>query len=183
MDQNLKTPESKVPAFKTESDEAQWWFKSQDSLAQRFERAAAKGELGRGTLARRGTTPTTTIRLDPEDVAKARLHAERKGLKYQTYLKMLIRQALVQEELASISISRSKEPIMPKAPKHPGLDGRSRNASGEIRKKRSDTLVGTLRAEYGDNFAADYRSDAQLSTVLKREGVDDLSQLRKKKRS
>jgi predicted DNA binding CopG/RHH family protein len=180
MDQNLKTHESKVPAFKTEKEEAQWWFENQDVLAQRFKRAATEGRLGRGTLAQRGKTPTTTIRLDPGDIAKARLYAERRGLKYQTYLKMLIRQALVQEEFANRSISESKETHMSKASKHPGLDGRSRDADGEIRKKRSDTLVGTLRAKYGENFAAGYRSDTQLGTVLKREGVNDLSQLRKK---
>lgn len=71
---------------------------------------------------------------------------------------------------------------MPKTPKHPGLDGRSRNEDGEIRKKRSDTLVGTLREEYGDDFAKGYRSDTKLRTLLDREGLDDLSQLLKKRR-
>jgi hypothetical protein len=66
---------------------------------------------------------------------------------------------------------------MPNTPKNPGLDGRSRNNNGEIRKKREDTLVRTLRDIYGDNFAPGYRSDAELGTVLKREGVTDLSQL------
>lgn len=61
-----------------------------------------------------------------------------------------------------------------------GLDNRMRDADGEIRQKRSDTLVGTLRKEYGDNFAAGYRSDAQLGTVLKKEGVETLDQLLKK---
>jgi hypothetical protein len=66
---------------------------------------------------------------------------------------------------------------MPNTPKNPGLDGRSRNNNGEIRKKREDTLVRTLRNTYGDNFAPGYRSDSELGTVLKREGVTDLSQL------
>ena len=66
---------------------------------------------------------------------------------------------------------------MPNTPKNPGLDGRSRNNNGEIRRKREDTLVRTLRDTYGDNFAPGYRSDAELGTVLKREGVTDLSQL------
>jgi hypothetical protein len=66
---------------------------------------------------------------------------------------------------------------MPNTPKNPGLDGRSRNNNGEIRKKREDTLVGTLRQTYGDDFARGYRSDAELGTVLKREDVTDLSQL------
>jgi len=42
-----------------------------------------------------------------------------------------------------------------------------RNVSGEIRSKRSDTLVGTLRKEYGDDFASDFRGDAKLGTVLR----------------
>jgi predicted DNA binding CopG/RHH family protein len=177
MEQTLKVPE-----FKTERDEAHWWVENRDQLTRRFERAAAEGKLGRGTVARRGNTPTTTIRLDAEDIAKARFYAERKGLKYQTYLKMLIHQALHQEEFQGDPTNQHGEKNMPKAPKHPGLDGRSRNEDGEIRKKRSDTLVGTLRDEYGDDFAKGYRSDAKLGTVLEREGLDDLSQLLKKKR-
>ncbi|HJP70048.1 MAG TPA: hypothetical protein VJ846_14220 [Sphingomicrobium sp.] len=61
-----------------------------------------------------------------------------------------------------------------------GLDGRMRDQNGEIRKKRSDTLVRTLREEYGDGFASGYRSDAKLGTVLKREGVETLDQFLKK---
>jgi hypothetical protein len=53
---------------------------------------------------------------------------------------------------------------------------------GEMRKKRSDTLAGTLRDKYGEDFAKGCRSDAKLGTVLEREGLDDLSQLLKKKR-
>ena len=63
-----------------------------------------------------------------------------------------------------------------------GLDGRQRDKDGEIRKKRGDTLVATLRKEYGQNFAEGYRADTKLITVLKREGVETLDQLRKKKR-
>jgi len=61
-----------------------------------------------------------------------------------------------------------------------GLDGRMRDADGEIRKKRSDTLVGTLRDEYGDGVAKGYRSDARLGTVLQKEGLGSLDQLLKK---
>jgi hypothetical protein len=48
-------------------------------------RAAARGE---------GPTPTVTLRLDPADVAKARRQAEHRGLRYQTYIKMLLHEAL-----------------------------------------------------------------------------------------
>ena len=61
-----------------------------------------------------------------------------------------------------------------------GLDNRMRDQNGEIRQKRSDTKVETLRKTYGDDFAKGYRSDAELGTVLKREGVQTLDQLLKK---
>jgi len=63
-----------------------------------------------------------------------------------------------------------------------GLDDRMRDGDGEIRKKRSDTLVRTLREEYGDDFAKGYRSDTKLGTVLKREGLETLDELLKQKR-
>jgi len=61
-----------------------------------------------------------------------------------------------------------------------GLDGRMRDQDGEIRQKRSDTKVETLRKTYGEDFAKGYRSDAQLGTVLKGEGIETLDQLLKK---
>jgi hypothetical protein len=61
-----------------------------------------------------------------------------------------------------------------------GLDGRQRDANGEIRRKRGDTLVGTLREEYGDNFAKGTRSDARLDTLLDKTGAKSLSELLKR---
>jgi hypothetical protein len=43
-----------------------------------------------------------------------------------------------------------------------GLDEHCRDENGTIRRKRSDTLIGTLRQEYGEDFAAGMRSDATL---------------------
>lgn len=63
-----------------------------------------------------------------------------------------------------------------------GLDNRMRDADGEIRRKRSDTLVRTLRAEYGDGVAKGYRADAKLGTVLSEERLASLDQLLKKRR-
>lgn len=62
-----------------------------------------------------------------------------------------------------------------------GLDERMRDRDGEIRKKRSDTLIGTLRNTYGSDFAKGYRSDAKLGTILDREGVDTLDELLRKR--
>ena len=83
-----------LPDFKSEAEEAKWWFDNQDELDKDFAQAAAEGRLGRGTAARIGGIPTTTIRLDPDDIALARDQAAERGLKYQTYLKMLLHEAL-----------------------------------------------------------------------------------------
>jgi hypothetical protein len=95
----------KVPKFESEAEEAKWWYENREKVSAEFEKAAKEGRIGRGgvrrLLAERGIpfqepgpTPTTTIRLDPEDIAKAREQAAERGLRYQTYLKMLIREAL-----------------------------------------------------------------------------------------
>jgi predicted DNA binding CopG/RHH family protein len=84
-----------LPEFKSEAEEAKWWLDHQDELDKDFEQAAKEGRLGRGTAARLGGIPTTTIRLDPEDIALAREQASKRGLKYQTYLKMLVHEALI----------------------------------------------------------------------------------------
>jgi len=88
----------KTPEFRNEAQEAKWWSSHQTQIAGEFERAAAGGRLGQGSVARKGTTPTTTIRLDQDDLSRARSQAESKGLRYQTYLKMLLREALLAEE-------------------------------------------------------------------------------------
>lgn len=62
-----------------------------------------------------------------------------------------------------------------------GLDRRCRDNDGEIRQKRSDTLVRTLRKEYGEGFAAGFRSDMKLGNLLEQTGSPSLSQLIKQK--
>lgn len=90
------------PTFASEAEEAAWWPGQEDKIADAFEKAAAEGTLRRGTLARRmGGIPPTTIRLDPDDIARARKQAEQRGLKYQTYIKMLLHDALKRREKAS----------------------------------------------------------------------------------
>ena len=95
----------KIPAFATEAEEAKWWFENDDKIGAEFEKAAKEGRLGRGGVRRLfaekgipfkepSPTPTTTIRLDPDDIAKARVQAAERGLRYQTYLKMIIHEAL-----------------------------------------------------------------------------------------
>ena len=89
-------PENRtLPDFKSEAEEAAWWDTHEDESMKAFEDAAAEGRLGRGTTARKAGLPTTTIRLDPVDIELARAQAEKHGLKYQTYLKMLLHEALI----------------------------------------------------------------------------------------
>lgn len=63
-----------------------------------------------------------------------------------------------------------------------GLDQRCRDNDGEIRQKRGDTLVRTLRKTYGPDFAPGVRSDARLDTLRERTGGESLSQLVKESR-
>lgn len=64
----------------------------------------------------------------------------------------------------------------------PGLDSRCRDEDGSIRRKRGDTLVSTLRAEYGDDFAPDVRGDMRLDTLLERTGAASLSEYLRSRR-
>jgi hypothetical protein len=61
-----------------------------------------------------------------------------------------------------------------------GLDNRCRDRDGEIRQKRGDTLVRTLRDTYGADFALDVRSDTRLDTLRDRTGKS-LSELIRKR--
>lgn len=101
----------KLPKWANEAEEAKWWFENQELVAAEFKKAAKEGRLKRGgirrLLAERGLPvppaqplPTTTIRLDPEDIAKARVQAAARGLRYQTYLKMIIHETLAKTEQA-----------------------------------------------------------------------------------
>jgi hypothetical protein len=50
--------------------------------------------------------------------------------------------------------------------KEPGLDDRHRDKSGQISRKRGNTLVGTLRKIYGPGFATKFTDSDKLSDVL-----------------
>ena len=86
-----------MPRFENEGEEAQWWFDHREELGQDMVAAAQGGKLGVGT-ARRASEMMTRIALDPEDVERARVQAERRGLEYQDYVKMVVHRALLIEE-------------------------------------------------------------------------------------
>jgi predicted DNA binding CopG/RHH family protein len=87
-----------IPKFENETDEANWLYENRERLSAAFHEAVQEGRVRQSTLKQRGVTPPTTIRLAPEDISRARTLAERRGLRYQTYLKMLIHEGLEREE-------------------------------------------------------------------------------------
>lgn len=62
-----------------------------------------------------------------------------------------------------------------------GLDDRMRDKDGEIRHKRRDTLVRTIREEI-PNFAPKYRGDTKLGTVLDDAKCETLDQYLRQQR-
>jgi predicted DNA binding CopG/RHH family protein len=92
--------ELKTKEFANEAEEAAWWESNEDALLEDFIKATKEGRIGIGTVAKRAALPSTTIRLDPDDIAKARVQAAERGLRYQTYLKMIIHEALRAAEAA-----------------------------------------------------------------------------------
>lgn len=87
-----------IPNFKSEAEEADWWDSHEDELADEFEKAASEGRLTIGTIAKSAGALAPRVPLDPEDISKAHYLAEKKGIRYQTYLKMLLHEALQEEE-------------------------------------------------------------------------------------
>jgi len=63
-----------------------------------------------------------------------------------------------------------------------GLYSRCQDSNGEIHRKRGDTQIASLRDTYGEDFAAGYRSDMKLETLLERERAVSLSELLKRSR-
>jgi hypothetical protein len=84
--------------FKSEAQEDVWWARNQELVAERFEQGKAAGKLGKGTVARiarfrasqTGPSPTITVRLPEDDLARARALAAERGLRYQTYTLAMI---------------------------------------------------------------------------------------------
>jgi hypothetical protein len=92
-----------IPQFTTEAEEARWWYEQRHDLAEKAEGALARGELKIRRLppspaAAIGPAKNITIRVPDQDLVRARSLAAKRGLRYQTYLKMLLHEALDAEE-------------------------------------------------------------------------------------
>jgi predicted DNA binding CopG/RHH family protein len=91
-----------IPAFKSEAEESEWWYKNRGRLDQDLVLAAKKGKLKRldqvALKARLAASKSrvVSIRLPEDDIALARQQATQKGVPYQTYIKSVLHQALRQ---------------------------------------------------------------------------------------
>ena len=81
-----------IPAFRTEAEEAKWWDSHPDAATEIMKRALKSGKARRAVPLK-----TVTMRLPVVDLKTAQDLAHRKGLPYQTYIKMLLHEALEKE--------------------------------------------------------------------------------------
>jgi predicted DNA binding CopG/RHH family protein len=90
-----------VPKFRTEAEEAQWWYDHRDMVEKEFMAAIRNGTVGRGIAQRLASkaceSKNITIRMPVADIDRARVLAEKRGVGYQTYMKMLLHEALGRE--------------------------------------------------------------------------------------
>jgi predicted DNA binding CopG/RHH family protein len=89
------------PAFANEDEEATWWASRQGreflkKKSAQPQKQVTKGSLLVGQLNRRASVQIA-LRLPGPDVLKARELAARKGIGYQTLLKMLVHEGLRRE--------------------------------------------------------------------------------------
>ena len=99
----MKKKSTHVPAFANEEEEATWWasrqgreFLKQKSAGPPKTGSAPKGSRLVGQLNRTASVQIA-LRLPEPDVTKARELATRKGIGYQTLLKMLVHEGLRRE--------------------------------------------------------------------------------------
>ncbi|MGD0695762.1 MAG: hypothetical protein ABSB82_12995 [Terriglobia bacterium] len=102
-----KRKELIIPTFKSEAEDARWHDRHKRQLEAEMIRAIKEGRTLtlKQFLARTKLRPVT-IRLATQDVDTARQLAAEKGIGYQTYIKLLLREALQRELRASNSHAR-----------------------------------------------------------------------------
>jgi predicted DNA binding CopG/RHH family protein len=89
---------SNIPKFANEQEEAKWWASPQgrEFVKKQSARRTKKGAGGSKLVAKlaQANSVQIALRLPSPDLAKAREIAERKGIGYQTLLKMLVHEGL-----------------------------------------------------------------------------------------
>ena len=96
-----------APKFQNEYEEAKWWDDHADVVDANLLEAIENGTAHRGGPARilqeRRESKEITIRVPIADLDRAREQAQKKGLAYQTYIKMLLHEALDRQDAVSQS--------------------------------------------------------------------------------
>jgi CopG antitoxin of type II toxin-antitoxin system len=96
-----KEAAKRPPKFKNEDEEAKWWASTEGRrfLKSHSANGSARGRKGSALVAKLGRAGSVQIalRLPAPDLEKAREIAERKGIGYQTLLKMLVHEGLRRE--------------------------------------------------------------------------------------
>lgn len=97
----MRTPKAialEMPKFANERDEADWWASQQGRkfLASQPAARPKKSQAGSKLVAKlaKPSTVQIALRLPSPDLDRAKRIAERKGIGYQTLLKMLIHEGL-----------------------------------------------------------------------------------------
>jgi len=81
-----------IPKFRTKAAEAEWWDSHPEVATEIMKRAIKSGKARRAVPLK-----TVTMRLPVSDLKAAQDLAQHKGLPYQTYMKMLLHEALERE--------------------------------------------------------------------------------------
>ncbi len=96
-----RTQRLSVPKFATEVEEARWWDRNSKTVEKRLTAALKAGTAQTGTAQRLlkevRESKNITIRMPVAEIERARALADKKGIGYQTYMKMLLREALDRE--------------------------------------------------------------------------------------
>ncbi|MBI4460629.1 MAG: hypothetical protein HY648_11295 [Acidobacteria bacterium] len=97
----------KVPKFRSESEEADWWAsaagrayvkrKSSEARSKATKFEGSRLLRNHSAKLKKKSSVQIALRLPETDLAQARKIAERKGVGYQTFLKMLVREGLLRE--------------------------------------------------------------------------------------
>jgi predicted DNA binding CopG/RHH family protein len=92
-----------IPKFSDETEEAAWWDTHRPEIEAEIRNRINKKPLTLGNLLR-GAKPSqpVTLRVPQEDLETARRLAARRGLGYQTYIKMLLRNALSEDSAEGV---------------------------------------------------------------------------------
>jgi len=91
-----------LPEFKSEAEEAKWWFDHQDEILDDFIAADAEGRLLPGDAALVYSVPVSNvIHLEPRSIAVAKKQAAKRGVDYEDYVQHLVDEGLMREAKAS----------------------------------------------------------------------------------